>query len=86
MHLLSNREIERLFTRKHPISERLSLCAYASSASIGTVVIAYVYHDASPDTLAWCKLVFSSRNRSILLLFCCLLQYNNRLAPIIFKK
>ena len=39
------------------ISERLSLCAYASSASIGTVVIAYVYHDASPATLAWGKLV-----------------------------
>ena len=29
----------------------LGLC-HASSASIGTVVIAYVYHDASPATLA----------------------------------
>ena len=29
----------------------IPLC-HASSASIGTVVIAYVYHDASPDTLA----------------------------------
>ena len=39
--------------RNHPISERLSLClCHASSASIGTAVIAYVYHDASPDTLA----------------------------------
>ena len=29
----------------------IPLC-HASSASIGTVVIAYVYHDASPATLA----------------------------------
>ena len=37
--------------RNNFIGAVIPLC-HASSASIGTVVIAYVYHDASPDTLA----------------------------------
>ena len=38
------------------------LLCHASRTSIGTVVIDYVYHDASPATLELYKLVFSSRN------------------------